>query len=55
MKIVYNEKDDIYHISLEYPETELCILGENIVEVRKRFVDMMTSLFDYTVKNVLKD
>ena len=55
MKIVYNDKDDLYNINLEYPETELYIVGKNIEEVKKRFIDMMISLFDDTIKNSLKD
>jgi len=55
MKIVYDSENDIYCIKLNYPETELCIIADNIVEVRKRFIEMMTSVFDYTIKNSLEE
>ena len=55
MKITYNNRHDIYRIDLECPETELYICADNIVEVRQRFIDMMTSLFDYTIQDILKD
>ena len=46
---------DIYRIVLEYPETELYINADNIVEVRKRFIDVMESLFDCTIQDILKE
>ena len=54
MRITYTN-DDIYRIDLEYPETELYIKADNIVEVRKRFIDAMESLFDCTIQDILKE
>ena len=52
MKIVYNKEG--YQILLEYPDTEIYINTDNIIEARKHFIDMMTSTFDSTVNEKFK-
>ena len=47
MKITYSNEG--YQILLEYPETEIYINADNIVDARKHFIDMMTFAFDSTV------
>ena len=54
MKIIYDGKADLYRINLEYPEIELYVAADNVVELRERFIDAMTSLFDYTIRDSLK-
>ena len=49
MKITYNEEG--YQIFLEYPEIEIYINANNIVDARKHFIDMMAFAFDSTVNN----
>lgn len=55
MKIVYNNKSDIYRIDLEYPETEICIKADNIAKVKDIFIDRMSWLFEETLREQLKD
>ena len=55
MKIIYDGKSDLYRINLEYPEIELYVDADNVVELRERFINVMTSLFDYTIRDSLKD
>lgn len=47
MKITYSKEG--YQILLKYPETEIYINANNIVDARKHFIDMMTFAFDSTV------
>ncbi len=54
MKIIYDDKSDLYRIDLEYPEIELYVDADNVVELRERFINAMTSLFDHTIQNSLK-
>lgn len=55
MKIVYNDKSDIYSIDLMYPETEIYIKANDITEARKIFIERMAWLFDEAVREKLKD
>lgn len=55
MKIVYDDKETVYHIDLEYPETEMYIRADNIAEVREMFIERMAWLFDLTLREQLKD
>ena len=55
MKIVYNDKSDIYRIDLIYPETEIYIKANDITEARKIFIERMAWLFDEAVSEKLKD
>ena len=54
MKIIFDDKSDLYRIDLEYPETELYVDACNVVELRERFINAMTSLFDHTIRDSLK-
>lgn len=47
MKITYSKEG--YQILLEYPETEIYISVDNIVDARKHFIAAMTFAFDSTV------
>lgn len=55
MLIAYNDKSDIYRIDLMYPETEIYIKAEDIVQAKERFVEHMAWLFDEAVREKLKD
>jgi hypothetical protein len=55
MRIRYNGKENIWCIDLEYPEIEIYIKAENIMQVREAFIERMTWLFDATVREQLKD
>lgn len=55
MKIGYNDNSEIYYIYLEYPETEIYIKANDIVEARETFIKGMTQLFDEAVREQLKD
>lgn len=55
MLIAYNDKSDIYRIDLSYPETEIYIKAEDIVQAREIFIERMTWMFDEAVRNRLKD
>lgn len=54
MLIAYNEKSDIYRIDIMYPETEIYIKAEDIVQARKIFIERMTWMFDEAVRERLK-
>ena len=43
-----------YRIDLEYPEIELYVDADNVVELREKFINAMTSLFDNTIQDRLK-
>lgn len=55
MKITYDNKSKAYHITLEYPETEIYIGTDDIVEARTMFVERMQELFNQTIRDNLKD
>ena len=55
MLIAYNDKSDIYRVDLMYPETEIYIKAEDIVQAREMFIERMTWLFDEAVRERLKD
>jgi hypothetical protein len=54
MLIAYNEKSDIYRIDIMYPETEIYIKAEDIVQARKIFIERMTWMFEEAVRERLK-
>jgi hypothetical protein len=54
MLIAYNDKSDIYRIDLMYPETEIYIKANDIVEAREFFIKHMTWMFDEAVREKLK-
>lgn len=49
MKIVYDDKQELYFVTLEEPEGVLCINTNDIVECKKYFLEDMESLFNRTV------
>lgn len=55
MKIIYDNKSEAYHITLEYPETEIYIGTDDIVEVRTMFIERMQELFNQAIRDNLKD
>ena len=55
MKVAYNEKSDIYRVDLMYPDTEIYIKAEDIVQARELFVERMKWLFDEAIREKLKD
>lgn len=55
MKIHHNNKMNIWCVDLEYPETEIYIKAEDIVQARETFIKHMTWLFDATLREQLKD
>ena len=55
MKISYNKNSEIYQIDLEYPETQLCLKAENIVEAKDMFIEHMSWLFEEALREKLKD
>ncbi len=52
--ITYNDKSDIYRIDLMYPETEIYIKANDIVQAREIFIERMAWLFDESVREKLK-
>ena len=55
MLVAYNDKSDIYRVDLMFPETEIYIKAEDIVQARERFIEHMTWLFDEAVRKRLND
>jgi hypothetical protein len=55
MKIAYNHQSDIYHIDLEYPETEIYIKANEISETKDLFVAYMASMFEEALREQLQD
>jgi hypothetical protein len=55
MKIVYDTKDNIYIVKVEYPETEIWISTNDIAKARSEFVERMTQVFDNAVCDKFTD
>ena len=55
MKIGYNNELEVYHIYLEYPETEVHIKASDIETARRIFAEGITRIFDEAVNRQLKD
>lgn len=55
MKIVYDNKEDMYLIKAEYPETEIWIKTNDISKARSEFAERMTRTFDNAVCEKFKD
>lgn len=49
MKIIYDAKEGMYLVQVEYPETEIWIKTNDIAKARAEFVERMTRAFDDTV------
>ena len=55
MKIIYDMNQHVYCVKVEYPETITIINTEDIVEARDEFIKSMTSMFNYAIREQLKD
>ena len=55
MKIVYEEKEELYCVTLSNEEGVIIINTNNIVEARDYFIENMTRLFDDAVNKRLKN
>ncbi len=49
MKIIYDDRHEEYIVKLEYPETDILISADNIVQARERFIECMMGLFNNAV------
>lgn len=55
MKIAYEEKEELYYVTLSNEEGVTIIHTNNIVEARDYFIENMTRLFDDAVNKRLKN
>lgn len=55
MKIIYDANQEVYIVKLEYPDTITLFKTNDIVEVRKEFINCMTNLFNDEVNKQLTD
>jgi hypothetical protein len=55
MKVLYDDKLNIYKVRLKDSETLVLINTSDIVEAKKRFLNYMSTLFDNAVCEQLKD
>lgn len=55
MKVIYDDKEKRYIVSLENYENITVLNTNDIVEARERFVERMESLFNDAVCEQLKD
>lgn len=49
MKIIYDDKQKMYLVVIESPETATWINTDDIVEAREEFIERMTWLFNNAV------
>lgn len=54
MKIINDYENGMYHIIVEYPESEFHIVTNNIFEARNYFIEHMTRVFDNTIADQFK-
>jgi hypothetical protein len=55
VKVNYDNVLNVYSIKIEYPETEIHLSAENVVEAREIFIQHMAKLFDDAANDKLKD
>lgn len=55
MKIIYDTKEDMYLVEVEYPETEIWIKTNDITKARAEFVECMARAFDDAVCDKFTD
>lgn len=55
MKIIYDTKENMYLVKVEYPETEIWIKTKDIAKARDEFVERMIRAFDDAVCDKFKD
>jgi hypothetical protein len=51
MKVVYDNKDDMYIVTVECPETTTYIKANGYAEARSEFLDRMKFMFDEALCN----
>lgn len=49
MKIIYDDKQEMYYIELEYPENIVCVNTKDIVEAKKYLIENITVLFNNAI------
>lgn len=49
MRITYNDREEVYRVEIEYPETLICIGTSNIAEAKKFCIEQWSRIFDETV------
>lgn len=55
MKIIYDAKEGMFLVQVEYPETETWISTDDITKARAVFLEYMAQAFDNTVCDKFKD
>ena len=55
MKIVYDDKNEMYYIELEYPENIVCVNTKDIIKAREYLIENITALFNNAVNEQFKD
>lgn len=55
MKVIYDNKQEMYLVTIEPTETETWINTSDIVEVKKEFVDRMAWMFNNAIAEKLKE
>ena len=49
MNIIYDNKEKMYFVKVEYPETEVWINTNDIAQARTEFIACMTKVFNDTI------
>ena len=49
MRITYNDREKVYSVEIEYPETLIHIGTSNIAEAKKFCIEQWSRIFDETV------
>lgn len=55
MKIIYDDKQEMYYVELEYPENIVHVNTKDIAEAREYLIKNITELFNNAVNEQLKD
>ncbi len=55
MKVIYDDKRNVYGVLIEHPETEIWINTADIAIAREEFVERMKWLFNEAICEQLKD
>lgn len=54
MKIIYDNKDNVYVVKVENLESVVYVNTDDIVEVRNRFIERMTKYFNDAISRQCK-
>lgn len=54
MKIVYDNKNEMYYIELEHPENTVCVNTKDITKAREYLIENITTLFNDAVNKQFK-